>query len=256
MSARAPLASTAQPGREPSLAQQRIEALEAQLSQLSRQNELLLQELNHRVNNNLSVLLGILDREQQAEQGHARAETALKLSRFVLALAVVQRLLTETGWRPLRLAFLCRAVLESVASGVAAVRVRVTDSSIEVPSRVADRIAVILSELANNSLKHCRQCESPSIEVRLQERAGQLVFEYRDSGPGYPGAVLGAAGSMAGGLGLVSEVVRHGLGGSLELANDSGATATLTFALSGTVRPPDSSEASDAARAPSSSSRG
>lgn len=227
MSDRAPAASNAQLGRELASARQQIDSLQAQLRQASRQTELLLHEVSHRVGNNLAVLLGILDRERAA--AGVGAETALKLSRFVLGLAVAHRLLSETGWRPLRLSTLCRAVREAVAAvGQPAVRVRVADSDIEVPSRVADRISVVLSELALNSLKHCREREAIDIEVRFEAAGSRVVLEYRDSGPGYPSAILAGAAAR-GGLELVSEVARHGLDGDLMLSNDSGAIAKLTF---------------------------
>ena len=227
MSARTRLASRAQLGRDLAHAQQRIESLEARLRQLTRNEELLLHELNHRVGNNLAVLLGLLDRERPAADGGEH--TARKLSRFILGFAVVHRMLSESGWRPLRLTALCRAVLESVAADAKPlIRVRVADSTIEVPSRIADRIAVVLSELAINSLRHCQDVHSVDIEVRLQHSDNQIVFEYCDSGPGYPSSVLAQHGP-AGGLGLLSEVARHGLDGCLTLSNDSGAKATLTF---------------------------
>lgn len=229
MSVRSRLATRAQLDRELGSARLRLEALEAELRELSQQRDLLLHEMNHRVGNNLAVLLGILDHERLAPEGGVAAETSLRISRFILGLAVVQRLLSESGWRPLSLATLCRATLESVVSGgKPAARVRVADSAIEVPGRVADRIAVVLTELAINSLRHCSERELVDVEVRLRASGAQVVLEYRDSGPGYPACVLGERRS-SGGLGLISELARQGLGGSLALANDSGATALLTF---------------------------
>lgn len=234
VSDRTRLATRAQLGRDLAFARQQVESLEAQLRQLSRQEALLLQELNHRVGNNLAVLLGILDRERSTAQGSTGSGVSLKLSRFIHGLAVVHRLLSETGWRPLRLAMLCRAVLESVTSGAEpAAHVRVTDASIEVPSQVADRIAVVLSELAINSLGHCQGLAAVDIEVCLRTSDDQqIILEYRDSGPGYPSSVLKEA-SMTRGLGLVSEIARQGLAGHLTLSNDSGAKATLTFSALG-----------------------
>jgi two-component sensor histidine kinase len=230
MSSRSRPASRAQLDRELSSARQQIEGLQAQLGQLSQQRDLLLHEVNHRVGNNLAVLLGLLDRERSAPEGELAAEASQRISRFILGLAVVQRLLSESGWRPLRLATLCRALLESVVSGVTpAARVRVADSDIEVTSRIADRIAVVLSELALNSLRHCADRDIIELEVRLSASQGKVVFEYRDSGPGYPEDVL-REGRTLGGIGLITELAQQGLDGSLALANDSGAIATLTFA--------------------------
>jgi two-component sensor histidine kinase len=218
-----------------------LNALEAELRQLSRQKDLLLHEMNHRVGNNLAVLLGLLDRERAATQGPVApgscpvnagsrpvgADAPTKLSRFILGLAAVQRMLSETGWRPVPLAALCRAILESVVSGSQpAARIRVADSSISVSSRVADRIALVVSELALNTLRHCGDRQLVDIEVRIRTNEGQIVFEYRDSGPGYPEGLRPGA---TGGLGLVAELASHGLDGTLALSNNSGATATLTF---------------------------
>lgn len=226
------LATRAELGRDLACARQQIESLEAQLSQQTRHEALLLHEMNHRVGNNLAVLLGILDRERSAAQAGAGTETSLKLSRFILGFAVVHRMLSETRWQPLRLALLCRGVLESVASGAEpAARVSVADSAIEVPSRVADRVAVVLSELAMNSLQHCQRGVSVDIEVRLHRSADQIVLEYRDGGPGYPSSVLNDGSPR--GLGLVAEIARHGLDGRLTLSNDPGAKATLAFSALG-----------------------
>jgi two-component sensor histidine kinase len=214
----------------------RLQALEEQLCQLAQQRDLLLHELNHRVGNNLAVLSGILDRERSAPGGALAPAASSRISRCILALAVVQRMLSQVGWQPLRLATLCRAILESVVAGVTpAARVRVPDSAIEVPSRIADRIAVVLSELALNSLRHCSGHDVIELEVRLRASADQLVFEYRDSGPGYPAPVL-AQLPATGGLGLLAELVSQGLEGSLALSNQRGAVATLTFSASGGVR--------------------
>jgi two-component sensor histidine kinase len=213
-------------------ASSRLEALEAELRQVSRQKDLLLREMNHRVGNNLAVLLGLLDRERAVTQGPAGASGPNKLSRFILGLAVVHRMLSETGWRPVPLAALSRAILESVLSGSQpAARVRVADSSVSVSSRVADRIALVLSELALNSLKHCGNRQLIEIEVRIRTNQQRVVFEYRDNGPGYPTGLVRLTGST-GGLGLISELASHGLDGTLALSNNSGATATFTFSAS------------------------
>jgi two-component sensor histidine kinase len=226
------LTSRAQLEQELAAARLRVQALEAQLCQLSEQRDQLLHELNHRVGNNLAVLLGILDRQHAAPQGEVISAAASRISRCIQGLAVVQRMLSEAGWRPLCLATLCRSVLESVVAGVKPVaRVRVADSTIEVSSRIADRIAVVLSELALNSLRHCWGREVIEIEVQLRARAGQLLLEYRDNGPGYPAQVL-AQSPAAGGLGLLSELVSQGLDGALAFSNASGAVATLTFRAS------------------------
>jgi two-component sensor histidine kinase len=170
----------------------------------------------------------------------------MRISRFILGLAVVQRMLSETGWRPLRLTTLSRAILESVVSGVKPdVRLRVADSSIEVTCRAADRIAVVLSELALNSLRHCGDRNVVEIDVRLWASEGQVVLEYRDSGPGYPERVL-CEQPLLGGLALISELARQGLEGSIALSNAPGAMATLTFSASGRARLASSAAASSA----------
>lgn len=237
MSDSSPHAHVAQLQQELAAAGLRLQALEAELCQLAQQRDLLLHELNHRVGNNLAVLLGILDRERFAPGGAALgAAASSRISRCIRALAVVQQMLSQVGWQPLRLATLCRAILESVVAGVKpAARVRVPDSAIEVPSRIADRIAVVLSELALNSLRHCSGREVIELEVRLRASADQLVFEYRDSGPGYPAPVLAQLPTV-GGLGLLAELASQGLEGSLALSNEPGAVATLTFSASGGVR--------------------
>jgi two-component sensor histidine kinase len=100
----------------------------------------------------------------------------------------------------------------------------------------ATAVAMILNELATNSVKHAfKNGGQGQVEVRLTQESQapgrpRIHVEYRDDGPGWPEAVLRGESKQVG-LQLIEASVRSPLRGELRLRNDHGAVADLAFLL-------------------------
>jgi two-component sensor histidine kinase len=196
---------------------------------------MLLREVNHRVKNNLTAILGLLAIERrQTASGQSPACRALvdNLAIRIKSLAQVHSLLSAIEWQPLPLSDLARQIiltaLQSMPGGEA-VAVSVTQSWAQVTPDQAHNLAMIINELTTNTLKHAVQEQGRTqITVRITSHDELIQCEFRDDGPGYPPEVLGLEYRNVG-LYLIRNLVHKGLRGDLTLRNDGGAVALIQF---------------------------
>jgi len=107
--------------------------------------------------------------------------------------------------------------------------VHVSPSSIQVTPDQANTVALVINELATNTIKHGKRAkQTPSISVRMEENDGQIVFEFQDNGPGYPEPILDEEHYNVG-LDLLTNLVRNDLRGEVTLRNDHGAVTRIHF---------------------------
>jgi two-component sensor histidine kinase len=144
----------------------------------------------------------------------------------------VHQMLTDSQWGPVPLDALARQVIGAVVASSSTdglVSLDIEPSPLEASPRQAGNLALVLNELATNTLKHALPVVGKLvIRVRLLDLGGEMGMVYGDTGPGYPGAVLaGASGGI--GMDLLRRLVTESLHGRLALANDSGATARIVI---------------------------
>jgi len=209
---------------------------EAELERYSRTQAVLLQEVNHRVKNNLSAIIGLLSVEE-AKASNRSDEVVTRvlgeMERRIRSLDTVHSLLSRVEWRPLPLHDLCGRLLQTTLGTATGVEpsVRVEESPVLVDSAQAHALALVLNELATNTLKYGRSDDGRAdVELAIAAEGEEIALTYRDRGCGFPGAVVALEPSSLGtGLNLVRGIVEGDLGGSLRLASDRGAVAVLRF---------------------------
>jgi two-component sensor histidine kinase len=203
----------------------------------------LLQEANHRVKNNLAAIVGLLHLEQRRVGAEASAvpyrQMMFSLINRVQGLATVHRLLSAAEWSPVPLSDLAYQVISSAAQILAynqRISIDLPPSPVQINPRQANSLALVINELATNTLKHALSLhQSVRIAVRITpQQDNTVLFEFKDNGPGYPDSVLHRAATVEGvslGLDLVQTLVAKELRGVLTLRNDSGAVTTVHFPL-------------------------
>ncbi len=197
-------------------------------------NDVLLREVNHRVKNNLSEIIGLLYAQKRFTTGDYN-EFIHNLTGRIRGLATVHDLLSRSGWKPLELTGLARGIVESAITGAherKKLTSSVSSSSITVNANQAHALALILNELVRNSIKHAlTDRESLRIKVRMRkERSGRVNLTYCDDGPGYPEDVINLERKNLG-LDLIQNLIIKNLQGDLILLNDGGAAARISFSL-------------------------
>ena len=195
----------------------------------------LLREVNHRVKNNLTSIIGLLYAERRRakiEDREMYQSIMSDLSQRVQSLTMVHSMLSNSEWAPLRLDKLVEKVLH--ASLQVHVRDRrlsviIAPSSVRVTPDQAHQLALVINELATNTLKYATSKEGKiSIQVDIYQEAERIYCVFKDKGPGYPTEVL-EQGSYNVGLDLIHNIIQSELRGDLILRNDDGAVAEISF---------------------------
>jgi len=197
----------------------------------------LLREVNHRVKNNLSAIIGMLLKEQ--DHAEAAGTTAYldvlgDLIGRVEGLSTVHSMLSSSGWRPRLLTELCEQVIHAALQGVPLqkeVSVDVRSSSIRVSSNQAHHLTLVINELSTNAIKHAlrkRKTVVIHVEISSDDRMTRIIF--KDNGPGYPEEMLRDGLRHANvGFELIFGIVKESLRGNVFLENDNGAITTIVF---------------------------
>jgi two-component sensor histidine kinase len=203
----------------------------------------LLRDVNHRVKNNLMRLVEMvrLEREKAPASEPGTRAALSDLENRLHGMEVVHTMLSRSQWRPLSLGDLVTQIVTAALSGSPTgqqidLAVKAPAEPLWVVPEQAAAVALIINELATNSVKHAfRNRDQGHLEVRLQvesEAPGRRLvrLEYRDDGPGWPEAVLRGACQHVG-LHLIQTHVRSPLRGEMTLRNDGGAVVDLSFKL-------------------------
>ncbi len=205
-----------------------------QIQQDAQVKTALLCEVNHRVSNNLTSLVGILSveaRHAKQEKNDAVLDVVTRLKGRVEGLATAHQMLSKSQWQPVSLHELAVKVLEGALNVLPpdrTLRLDVTPTPLMVSPRQASNLALIFNELATNTIKYgLTEREEGHIEVQITRDDGWIALTYQDDGPGYAPEVLdGAAHNV--GLYLMRQLTRS-LRGELHVCNDDGAVTHVRF---------------------------
>ncbi len=215
-------------------------AQEEQLLELLAQSERdahikdeLLREVNHRVTNNLAAVLGLMAFESEHSPTAAAQVISPVMDRLgqrIRGLLQVHRMLAQSSWAPVRIDQLAEQIIRaalSAASGRKPATILIATSTVKVSPRQAGTFAMVLSELATNTVKHAgASAGEVSVRFETESDAETITMRYHDNGPGYAPEVLQDERSNVG-LKLIRELVSGSLRGTVALTNDNGAVTTI-----------------------------
>lgn len=212
--------------------QRRLRELLAQTEQDARTKGELLREVNHRVTNNLTAVLGLISFELRHTRGDPQSITSAlaRLNQHIRGLLHVHRVLSQSAWAPVRLNELAgqiiRAALSAAGRRQPAV-LTIKAGELRVSPRQAGTLAMVLNELATNTVKHAdRGTGAVSVGFESGRDVDGITLCYRDNGPGYPPDVLANERSNVG-LKLINEMVTKSLGGTVAISNHDGAVTIM-----------------------------
>jgi PAS domain S-box-containing protein len=164
----------------------------------------LFDELNHRVNNNLSLVSSILRIKARETDNDVARDQLLRADARVLSIAQVHRALRR-GAREGVVEFgayledLCRGVGESLVDDQR-IEIKVDAESISLPIDTAIPLGMVVNELVTNAVKYAFPPPVGGvIEVRIAHEANGLLLSVSDNGRGLPADHESRVG---GGLGM------------------------------------------------------
>jgi len=184
---------------------------------LAESNRRLLQEVNHRVRNNLASLRSLISLTRNKVVDVPSFATALE--NRVMTLSQIHNLLAESGWRDLDLRTLVTSLLSSMQrTAPNLIPVEVEGSPVRISPRQSLPLAMSLLELFTNSCKHGAHT-APTGRLNIEWKAidtpdGKLIrLSWREAGgPTITGRVSRSLGTE-----LIEGFVSFELGGKCEL---------------------------------------
>jgi PAS domain S-box-containing protein len=215
----------------------------ARLHEQSRQDantkEILLHEVNHRVENSLTTIIRLFStvRRHSGLKKHSISKSLMTdmISRMK-GLKSVHSFLSDFEWNPVPLSELSNRIITSsleILPSNKQVTIEISPSSVRVSPEQAHNLGLVLNELVANTVKHTMSDRNTGhITVHIARVGDTVHFEFRDDGPGCPDDVLRFDRHNVG-LYLVQKIVRKDLNGKFAIYNDQGIVAELRFKAQG-----------------------
>jgi PAS domain S-box-containing protein len=209
--------------------------VERELQESLQEKEVLLQEVHHRVKNNLQVISSLLYLQSLEAQGQDSRHMLEDTRHRVRSMALVHEKLY--GSHDLaRLDFggyvqsLVSSLQQSLATDGSAVQIELDVPELMLDVDQALPCGLIINELISNSLQHAfAGREAGRIHIGFEERDGRFSLQVSDDGVGLPDDVdLATPTSL--GLALVRMLVEQ-LQGSLEIASEGGTEFNIVFPI-------------------------
>ncbi len=209
------------------------DAREHEMTASLREKEALLREINHRVKNNLQVIISMLNL-QGGDDGRFA-----DLGQKVRSMALAQDLLTESSdLSSIDAGNFAERLAESLNASIEQPLVRITGAgdAITLSSDVAVSIGILIAEACSNAARHSRRFadETVSIGISIKDDAGSTVVAVRDDGQGFPDRLPGGTTLNSTSIGFaLMEAIAEQVHGTLERRNDGGAVVELRIPEAG-----------------------
>ena len=151
-------------------------------------------ELHHRIKNNLQTVAMLMQLQlPDADRLETRQVLLTNIHR-IRSIAAVHEILSEQGFRLVNVKTVLERIARTTMTGMARpnqdVRITVRGDNLQLPSRAATALAVVVNELVQNSLEHAFVGkEAGRIDIALARTPDALIIVVQDDGIGLPDAV-------------------------------------------------------------------
>lgn len=216
------------------LATQNYELYE-QASRDAEQRRDLLRELDHRVRNNLSVIMGLVSMERNRRPPRPADQALASLENRLRSFLLVHEALRRQNYGGVPVREIAERMAQRLRNGLDQanrVRLEISGPSVLIPERQGFALALVLNELIANALRHAFPHEGGTVAIRIAEEEGEVRIEVSDDGVGLgSGSDLGEGEEepVGSGRSIVRALVAGELGGRLEyLPTSRGTTARVS----------------------------
>ncbi|MDQ3809404.1 MAG: sensor histidine kinase, partial [Chloroflexota bacterium] len=216
-----------------------IVAIQDVTDELQKEHELkiktaMIQEIHHRVKNNLQTIAALLRLQARRTDNPEVSDQLRETIGRIISIAVVHEFLSHEETTVINIHEVSNRILAEVRNGILDHSRPITltlegSRTFNLPAQQATSCALIINELVQNAVEHAfAGCAEGTIVVRLGEQGDSLYIEIEDDGRGLPGDFdLSRHGGL--GLQIVRSLVREDLKGDFELRNGRGMRAVVSF---------------------------
>ncbi len=191
------------------------------------QKKLLLKESHHRIKNNLTIIMGIIEFELLEETDQRQEVFLQNLIDRIRSVSITQNLLYSIeDIEKIEMHQFISKLIDQISLSVAiqeqGIQFILNIDKLELNIDKALPIGLIINETCTNSIKYAfYKIENPRIEITLKKENGSFFLTLKDNGQGLPQEVL-EGGSESVGLNLIEKMVQQ-MNANLKLQNDNGA---------------------------------
>lgn len=193
----------------------------------------LMQEMHHRVKNNLQQIASLLRMQLRQVSDDRLSEHLHESLNRIQAIAAVHDLLSRDDLEFVHIRKIAEAIIQHLLQSYAPTGCRIDwevgGDDILLPMNQANHVALVLNELVQNALQHGISSRSEGrIEVAIAVQDERVSVTVRNDGEPLPD---GFDGSKASGLGLqiVENLIRSGLAGRFSLRRAEMTEAEFSF---------------------------
>ena len=201
------------------------------LESLLRQKDVLISEIYHRVKNNISVIIGLINLQQHKSKDiyHTTLFNEIKNKVFSMSAVQEQLLLSQEVDKVNLGDFLSSLANNLGISYNEKVDVKIEKEEIFVDLTKAIPLGLIANEIITNSYKYAfgELNASPQLNIKCYESDKDVLISIEDNGPGY-NLSLENEGM---GLGIIRDLCEQ-IDGEIEFSNRNGANTVVTFQCS------------------------
>ncbi|MBT4268466.1 MAG: PAS domain S-box protein [Deltaproteobacteria bacterium] len=206
---------------------------EEQIKSNLKEKETLLQEIHHRVKNNLTVVASLLKLQANGmEDERLKAALSDSQSREQAMSAIHETLYQSENLSAIDMNIYLSKLGNDVARNYSIgskVNLIIESESVLIGAKQASPVGLIVNELVTNSLKYAfSNNEDGEIKINLQRREDQVELECIDNGIGMPDR-FDWKNSSSLGLKLVRTLVENQLDGSINKESNNGTKFTIKF---------------------------
>ncbi|MBO6795219.1 MAG: PAS domain S-box protein [Balneolaceae bacterium] len=206
--------------------------LQNELSSSLTEKTILLQEIHHRVKNNLAIITGLLHL-QSFSTDNEEVETFYSdmITRIKTIADVHELLYNNDSFTKINLHEYIASLVTNIKS---LFKIQITpdiniviDKFFEININQAIPIGLLLNELLTNSMKHAFDDDTePTITLRISRRDEQIYCNYKDNGKGFDVISIGESGSL--GFTLIKTLLQQ-LESTFEYTKDGGFGINFSF---------------------------
>lgn len=194
----------------------------------------ILQEMHHRVKNNLQQIASLLRLQMHYAEGASAKEVLNESLSRILAIATVHDLLSREDLDMVPIKGLAETILFHTQQGLIPphkhIETRVTGDDFLLPLQQATSFALILNELVQNAVEHgFSDRNNGSITINISEEPDRYRLTVTNDGKPLPES-FDPRKSTTLGLRIVDDLARGGLQGTFDLFNcEQGVCAQVVF---------------------------